>query len=380
MLHFTSDRFWKRITRRQNLVSALLSTYYFSMEQIEAATEGFDPANKIGEGGFGSVYKGLLEDGTRVAVKQLSSQSSQGNREFLNEVGMISALEHPNLVKLFGCCIDGNQLLLVYEYMENNSLGRALFGHEGNRLKLDWSTRYAICLGVAKGLAYLHEESVFRIVHRDIKATNILLDKNLNPKISDFGLAKLYEKEHTHISTRVAGTVGYMAPEYATRGYLTDKADVYSYGVVVLEVVSGKKNADETFLHLLDLAFLLLEEGRLIELVDPSLNLDYPQEEALRLLNVALLCCNSSPTLRPAMSTVARMLTGEIDVPIPTKDASVNDDWITGALKKLSSDSQPKNGQLHNSPGVSEISQRDDENVAFHTSTSESLSDVSRAS
>ncbi|RWW72962.1 hypothetical protein BHE74_00019204, partial [Ensete ventricosum] len=178
----------------------------FSYKQIKAATKNFDIANKLGEGGFGPVYKGVLPDGTLIAVKQLSSKSKQGNREFINEIGMISALQHPNLVKLYGCCIEGNQLLLIYEYMENNSLAAALFGPEQNRLRLDWKTRCNICLGVARGLAYLHEESRLKIVHRDIKATNILLDKNFNAKISDFGLAKLDEEENTHISTRIAGT------------------------------------------------------------------------------------------------------------------------------------------------------------------------------
>ncbi|KAI5419525.1 hypothetical protein KIW84_043625, partial [Lathyrus oleraceus] len=204
-----------------------LKTGYFSLRQIKAATNNFDPENKIGEGGFGPVYKGILSDGAVIAVKQLSSKSKQGNREFVNEIGMISALQHPNLVKLYGCCIEGNQLLLVYEYMENNSLARALFGKPEQKLNLDWRTRMKICVGIARGLAYLHEESRLKIVHRDIKATNVLLDKHLNAKISDFGLAKLDEEENTHISTRIAGTIGYMAPEYAMRGYLTDKADVY---------------------------------------------------------------------------------------------------------------------------------------------------------
>ncbi|KAM7498587.1 hypothetical protein LguiA_023001 [Lonicera macranthoides] len=233
-----------------------LQTGYFSLRQIKTATGNFDPKNKIGEGGFGPVYKGVLSDGAVIAVKQLSAKSKQGNREFVNEIGMISALQHPNLVKLFGCCIEGNQLLLVYEYMENNSLARAIFGREEQKLNLDWPTRKKICIGIAKGLAYLHEESRLKIVHRDIKATNVLLDKDLNAKISDFGLAKLDEEENTHISTRIAGTIGYMAPEYAMRGYLTDKADVYSFGVVALEIVSGKSNTNyrpkEEFVYLLD--------------------------------------------------------------------------------------------------------------------------------
>ncbi|KAL6599281.1 hypothetical protein ACP70R_045775 [Stipagrostis hirtigluma subsp. patula] len=285
----------------------------FTLRQMKAATRNFDVANKIGEGGFGSVYKGLLSDGTIIAVKQLSSRSRQGNREFVNEIGMISALQHPNLVKLYGCCTEGNQLLLVYEYMENNCLARALFV-EQYRLRLDWGTRRKICLGIARGLAYLHEESAIRIVHRDIKASNILLDKDLNAKISDFGLAKLNEDDHTHISTKVAGTIGYMAPEYAMRGYLTDKADVYSFGVVALEIVSGKSNTNyrpkEDFVYLLDWACVLHERGTLLELVDPDLGSDYSTEEALLMLNVALLCTTAAPTLRPKMSKVVSLLEG----------------------------------------------------------------------
>ncbi|CAA6665680.1 unnamed protein product [Spirodela intermedia] len=274
----------------------------------------FDPENKIGEGGFGPVYKGVLPDGSMIAVKQLSSKSKQGNREFVTEIGMISALQHPNLVKLFGCCIEGNQLLLIYEYMENNSLARALFGPEGLRLNLDWQTRRKICIGIARGLAYLHEESRLKIVHRDIKTTNVLLDKDLNAKISDFGLAKLDEEENTHISTRIAGTMGYMAPEYAMRGYLTYKADVYSFGVVALEIVSGKSNAKflpkDDYIYLLDWACVLQEKGTLLELVDPALGTNFSIEEAQQMLNLALLCTNQSPTLRPAMSTVVAMLEG----------------------------------------------------------------------
>nr|GMD06756.1 probable LRR receptor-like serine/threonine-protein kinase At1g07650 isoform X4 [Ipomoea batatas] len=196
-----------RISKEQELMGLDLKTGFFTFRQIKAATDNFSVANKLGEGGFGAVYKGTLLDGTIVAVKQLSSKSKQGNREFVNEIGMISGLQHPNVVRLYGCCIEGNQLLLVYEYVENNSLARALFGPQESRLQIDWPTRQRICVGIAKGLAFLHEESALKIVHRDIKAANVLLDKNLNPKISDFGLAKLDEEENTHISTRVAGTI-----------------------------------------------------------------------------------------------------------------------------------------------------------------------------
>ncbi|XP_019190173.1 PREDICTED: probable leucine-rich repeat receptor-like serine/threonine-protein kinase At3g14840 [Ipomoea nil] len=290
----------------------------FTYTQIKDATNNFDAANKIGEGGFGPVYKGSLLDGTVIAVKQLSSKSRQGNREFLNEISMISCLQHPNLVKLYGCCVERKQLLLVYEYLENNSLARALFGPEDCQLKIDWPTRHRICVGVAKGLAFLHEESEIKIVHRDIKPTNVLLDRELNPKISDFGLAKLDDDDKTHIiSTRVAGTRGYMAPEYVLWGYLTFKVDVYSFGVVTLEIVAGKNveyRRDENCLCLLDWVLDLQKQGNLIELIDPRLGSNFDKEQALRVIKVALLCTNPSPALRPSMSLVINMLEGHEDI------------------------------------------------------------------
>ncbi|XP_016472465.1 putative LRR receptor-like serine/threonine-protein kinase At1g53440 isoform X2 [Nicotiana tabacum] len=322
-----------------------LQTGHFRLRQIKAATNNFDPANKIGEGGFGPVYKGVLADGAIIAVKQLSSKSKQGNREFVNEIGMISALHHPNLVRLYGCCIEGNQLLVIYEYMENNCLARALFGRDDQRLNLDWPTRKRICLGIARGLAYLHEESALKIVHRDIKATNVLLDKDLSAKISDFGLAKLDEEENTHISTRIAGTVGYMAPEYAMRGYLTDKADVYSFGVVALEIVSGKSNTNyrpkEEFVYLLDWAYVLQEQGNLLELVDPRLGSSYSKKEVMQMINLGLLCTNPSPTLRPCMSSVVSMLEGKVPVQAPLVKRTTSDDHMRfKSFEKLSQDSQ----------------------------------------
>ncbi|RZC54376.1 hypothetical protein C5167_013231, partial [Papaver somniferum] len=309
---------WKGYLGRKNEIDEELrgldlNTNSFTLRQIKAATSNFAAENKIGEGGFGPVYKGHLLDGTTIAVKQLSSKSKQGNREFVNEIGMISALQHPNLTRLYGCCIEGNQLLLIYEYMENNSLSRALFGEEEVQLKLDWPTRHKICVGIARGLTYLHEESRLKIVHRDIKGTNVLLDKDLNPKISDFGLAKLDEEDNTHISTRIAGTRGYMAPEYALRGYLTDKADVYSFGVVALEIVSGKSNTsymlkEADCVYLLDWALILQENGNLMDLVDPKLESEFDEEEVLLMINITLTCTDTSPTRRPKMSSVVSML------------------------------------------------------------------------
>ncbi|KAK4440095.1 putative LRR receptor-like serine/threonine-protein kinase RFK1 [Sesamum alatum] len=306
-----------------------LRTGFFTYRQIKAATNNFDAANKIGEGGFGSVYKGTLLDGTIVAVKQLAAKSKQGNREFVNEIGLVSGLQHPNLVKLYGCCIEGSQLLLVYEYMENNNLARALFGPEEYQLEMDWPRRQNICVGVAKGLAFLHEESTLKIVHRDIKTNNVLLDKDLNPKISDFGLAKLDEEENTHISTRVAGTIGYMAPEYALWGYLTHKADVYSFGVVALEIVAGKSNMkyrpSENFFCLLDWALVLQKKGSLMELVDPRLGSNFNETEAEKMIRVALMCTSPSPALRPTMTEVVSMLEGHVSIQEFNMDSRIHD-------------------------------------------------------
>ncbi|TYJ34356.1 hypothetical protein E1A91_A05G162800v1 [Gossypium mustelinum] len=324
--------------REQDLRGLDLQTVSFTLKQIKAATNNFDSGNKIGEGGFGPVYKGQLADGTIIAVKQLSSKSSQGNREFLNEMGMISCLQHPNLVKLYGCCIEGNQLLLVYEYLENNSLSRALFGPEYSRINLDWPTRQKICVGIAKGIAFLHEESRLKIVHRDIKGTNVLLDRDLNPKISDFGLAKLSDEDKTHISTRIAGTIGYIAPEYALWGYLTYKADVYSFGIVALELVSGKHNMNygpvDEYTCLLDWACHLQQSGKLLELVDNKLGSNYNKSEAERMIKVALLGTNASPSLRPTMSDVVGMLEGTITIPDVIPNAcSYNEDLRFKAIR-----------------------------------------------
>ncbi|GMH29398.1 hypothetical protein Nepgr_031241 [Nepenthes gracilis] len=271
---------------------------------------------------------------------------------------MITTVQHPNLVKLHGCCNEGKELLLVYEYMENNSLARALFGRELSRLNLDWPTRKRICLGVARGLAYLHQGSRLKIIHRDIKATNVLLDKDLNAKISDFGLAKLDEDENTHISTKIAGTIGYMAPEYAMKGFLTDKADVYSFGVVVLEIVSGKSNTyyrpNEEFSYLLDWAYVLQEQGNLLELVDSSIGSNFPKDEALLLLNLALLCANPSPTLRPIMSSVVSMIEGKIQVQpsIIKRKGMQEDDIRFRAFKRLSQKSKTIGSTTSNSSQV----------------------------
>ncbi|XP_010274130.1 PREDICTED: probable LRR receptor-like serine/threonine-protein kinase At1g56140 [Nelumbo nucifera] len=300
----------------------------FSYADVRSATEDFDPKNKLGEGGFGPVYKGTLADGRVVAVKQLSAVSHQGKSQFVTEVATISAVQQRNLVTLYGCCIEGDKRLLVYEYLVNKSLDQALFGKCA--IYLDWKTRHEICLGTAKGLAYLHEESRPRIIHRDVKASNILLGADLNPKISDFGLAKLYEDNMTHLSTRVAGTIGYLAPEYALRGHLTEKADVFGFGVVALEILSGRPNSDpsldEEKLYLLEWAWNLHEKNCDLELVDPKLN-EFDEEEARRVIGVALLCTQASPTLRPSMSRVVAMLSRKTEVSAVTSRPAYLTDW-----------------------------------------------------
>ncbi|KAL7248861.1 hypothetical protein ACSBR1_011110 [Camellia fascicularis] len=300
----------------------------FSYAELRAATEEFNPTNKLGEGGFGPVYKGTLNDGRVVAVKQLSVASHQGKGQFVTEIATISAVQHRNLVKLYGCCIEGDKRLLVYEYLENKSLDQALFGKK--TLYLNWPTRFDICLGVARGLSYLHEESRVRIVHRDVKASNILLDSDLIPKISDFGLAKLYDDKQTHISTRVAGTIGYLAPEYAMRGHLTEKADVFGFGVVALEIVSGRLNSDSSLqddkIYLLEWAWNLHENKHEVELVDANLS-EFNEEEVKRVIGISLLCTQTSPTLRPSMSRVVAMLSGDIEVSDVTSRPGYLTDW-----------------------------------------------------
>ncbi|XP_022767703.1 putative serine/threonine-protein kinase isoform X2 [Durio zibethinus] len=287
----------------------------FSYNSLRSATSDFHPSNRIGGGGFGVVYRGVLRDGTPAAIKTLSAESKQGLREFVTEIDMISNIRHPNLVELIGCCVDDNHRVLVYEYLENNSLASVLLSPRSKYIALDWPTRAAICLGTASGLAFLHYEAVPHIVHRDIKASNILLDGNFHPKIGDFGLAKLFPDNVTHISTAVAGTVGYLAPEYALLGQLTMKADVYSFGVLLLEIVSGRSSSKAGFgaelMLLVEWTWKLKEEERLLDIVDPELT-RYPEDEVMRFIKVALFCTQAAAHQRPTMKQVVQMLSKDV--------------------------------------------------------------------
>ncbi|KAL5569304.1 hypothetical protein UlMin_025879 [Ulmus minor] len=294
-------------------IQILKSVHAFSYNDLKLATNGFHISNKIGEGGFGPVYKGRLGDGTIVAVKMLSAESKQGDKEFMSEIVSMCNISHENLVKLHGGCVDGPYRILVYDYMQNNSLARIMSGGEKVRGIFSWERRRKICLGIARGLAYIHEEVRPHIIHRDIKASNIVLDENFNPKISDFGLSKLFPDDITHISTRVAGTLGYIAPEYAISGRLSRKSDVYSFGVLLLEIVSGRSAVDfdlELGEHfLVEKAWDMYKDEKLKDLVDSSIFYEsFSEEEAVRFLKVGLLCVQEKTSLRPNMSMAIRMM------------------------------------------------------------------------
>ncbi|XP_004249798.4 putative serine/threonine-protein kinase [Solanum lycopersicum] len=286
----------------------------FSYKELKVATHGFGASNRIGEGGFGSVYKGRLEDGSFVAVKVLlvDLESMRGEREFISEIAALSNIRHENLVTLRGYCVDGTKRLLVYDYMENNCLSQTLLGEEQNRSKFTWELRRKISKGIAKGLSYLHEEVNPHVVHRDIKASNIVLDHNFTPKIGDFGLSRLFSKNISHITTRVAGTLGYLSPEYAISGHLTRKSDVYSFGVLLLEIISGCPviafDIERGEHFLVNKAWEMYNSGKLLELVDPILNGEFRDDEAVRFLKIGLLCVQEIASLRPKMSSVFEML------------------------------------------------------------------------
>ncbi|GLJ51898.1 hypothetical protein SUGI_1102480 [Cryptomeria japonica] len=284
----------------------------FEFKILKRATNNFDEANKLGEGGFGQVFKGTLKNGNVVAIKKLTlGRSPRAIAEFESEVKLISNVHHRNLVRLLGCCRQGQERLLVYEYMPNSSLDRILFGEHIK--SLSWKERFNIILGTARGLAYLHEEFHVCIIHRDIKSSNILLDNNFEAKIADFGLARLLPHDKTHVSTKFAGTFGYTAPEYASQGQLTEKADTYSFGVVVLEIISGRKSIDlnqpPDMQYLLEWVWSLHEENKVLEVVEGEEKMEgYNEEEVGRVINLALLCIQGSPTHRPSMSEVVTIL------------------------------------------------------------------------
>ncbi|KAA8546442.1 hypothetical protein F0562_002819 [Nyssa sinensis] len=290
---------------------------WFREAELEHATNGFSQRNLIGEGGYGVVYKGILSDGTIVAVKQLLDLDSKGDEEFANEVEIISKIRHRNLLSLRGCCatshdLKGKRRYLVYDFMSNGSLNDHLFNH--NRKQLTWPQRKNIILDVTKGLNYLHYGTKPAIYHRDIKATNILLDSEMKARVADFGLAKQSREGQSHLTTRVAGTYGYLAPEYALYGQLTEKSDVYSFGIVILEIMSGRKVLDtssSSTILITDWAWALVKSGNVKDIFDESIREDGPMGVMERFVIVGILCAHVMVALRPTIADALKMLEGQ---------------------------------------------------------------------
>ncbi|KAG6695126.1 hypothetical protein I3842_09G080600 [Carya illinoinensis] len=297
----------------------------FDFGTISLATDNFSEANKLGQGGFGAVYKGKLSDGQVIAVKRLSKNSGQGDLEFKNEVLLVAKLQHRNLVRLLGFCLERKERLLVYEFVENTSLDHFLFDPT-KRGHLDWERRYKIIGGIARGILYLHEDSRLRIIHRDLKASNILLDAYMNPKISDFGMARLFVLDETQGNTsRIVGTYGYMAPEYAMHGQFSMKSDAYSFGVLVLEILSGQKNISfrigENVEHLLSYAWRNWRENAALNIVDPTMK-PSSTSEVMRCIHIGLLCVQENVADRPTMASVVVMLNSySTTLPVPSQPA-----------------------------------------------------------
>ncbi|KAL8460298.1 hypothetical protein ACS0TY_032008 [Phlomoides rotata] len=296
----------------------------FTFETLANATDQFHENNLLGRGGFGPVYKGILTNGKEIAVKRLSEASGQGVEEFMNEVTVISKLQHRNLVRLIGCCVEKDEKMLIYEYMPNKSLDICLFDTRlPSQNVLDWTKRISIIEGIGRGIIYLHKDSRLTIIHRDLKPSNVLLDEDWNPKISDFGMARIFGSNEDHGNTaRVVGTYGYMAPEYATEGRFSEKSDVYSFGVLMLEIVKGKKNIhyynQDWSLGLLGCAWKLWSENNGLAFVDERIANSSFKREMERCIQIALLCVQEFPKDRPTIQTVLSMLSRElVDLPAP---------------------------------------------------------------
>uniref|UniRef100_A0A7N2LUP0 Protein kinase domain-containing protein n=1 Tax=Quercus lobata TaxID=97700 RepID=A0A7N2LUP0_QUELO len=305
---------------------SIVESLQFDFATIEAATNKFSDDKKLGEGGFGQVYKGILANRQEIAVKRLSRSSRQGAGEFKNEVVLVAKLQHRNLVRLLGFCLEGEEKILVYEFVPNKSLDYFLYEPERHG-KLDWSKRYKIIGGIARGMLYLHEDSRLKIIHRDLKASNVLLDENMNPKISDFGMAKIFAVDQTQANTsRVAGTFGYMSPEYVMYGQFSAKSDVYSFGILILVILSGKKinsfYQSDGPPDLLSFAWKHWEDGTLLEFLDPTLGGSYSRNEVIRCLQIGLLCVQENPVDRPTMASIVLMLNSySITPPSPQNPA-----------------------------------------------------------
>ncbi|KQK10021.1 hypothetical protein BRADI_2g51560v3 [Brachypodium distachyon] len=324
----------------------------FTLPLLRAATGNFAAENKLGEGGFGQVFKGKLPDGQAIAVKRLSKSSSQGFHELKNELVLAAKLRHRNLVHLLGVCLEEQEKLVVYEYLPNRSLDTVLFdnGRRRRRHGLDWGKRHAIIRGIARGLQYLHVDSRLRVIHRDLKPSNVLLDESMNPKISDFGLARAFRGDQSRdVTRRAAGTLGYMAPEYAYCGHVSTKSDIFSFGVILLEIVTGRRNnspsQDTNTKNLLSDVWEKWRAGSVAEIADASLGDLYPRAEMLRCVHVGLLCVQKEPALRPDASEVVLILHSQsTSLQVPSRPAFYSGTTVSGVASRVGTANVSVNG------------------------------------
>ncbi|KAM1189285.1 hypothetical protein ACFX2J_024975 [Malus domestica] len=329
----------------------------FSLKELHAATNNFNYDNKLGEGGFGSVYWGQLWDGSQIAVKRLKVWSDKADMEFAVEVEILARVRHKNLLSLRGYCAEGQERLIVYDYMPNLSLLSHLHGQHSAECLLDWTRRMNIAIGSAEGVAYLHHHLTPHIIHRDIKASNVLVDSDFQAQVADFGFAKLIPDGATHVTTRVKGTLGYLAPEYAMLGKASESCDVYSFGILLLELASGKKPIEKVSHGMkrtvTDWALPLACERKFDEIADPKLNGKYLEDELKRVVFVALLCAHSRPERRPTMLEVVELLKGE-------------------SKEKLA---QLENDELFKTPQVAEYNEGNDGATAAEGESSDFISE-----
>ncbi|KAB2611451.1 PTI1-like tyrosine-protein kinase [Pyrus ussuriensis x Pyrus communis] len=329
----------------------------FSLKELHAATNNFNYDNKLGEGGFGSVYWGQLWDGSQIAVKRLKVWSNKADMEFAVEVEILARVRHKNLLSLRGYCAEGQERLIVYDYMPNLSLLSHLHGQHSAECLLDWTRRMNIAIGSAEGVAYLHHRAIPHIIHRDIKASNVLVDSNFQAQVADFGFAKLIPDGATHVTTRVKGTLGYLAPEYAMLGKASESCDVYSFGILLLELASGKKPIEKVSVTMkrtiTDWALPLTCERKFDEIADPKLNGKYVEDELKRVVFVALLCAHSQPERRLTMLEVVELLKGE-------------------SKEKLA---QLENDELFKAPQVAEYNEGNDGTTAAEEHSSDVISE-----
>nr|KAJ0199291.1 hypothetical protein LSAT_V11C600326110 [Lactuca sativa] len=341
-LELTASESFKDIHQLENNGGKGNDLFLFSIASIMAATDDFSVENKLGQGGFGPVYKGRLSDGREIAIKRLSRTSGQGLVEFKNELVLIAKLQHTNLVRVLGCCIHGEEKMLIYEYMPNKSLDFFLFD-ETRKAELDWHKRFDIIEGIAQALLYLHKYSRMRVIHRDLKASNILLDESMNPKISDFGMVRIFKQNETEAITN----------RYAMEGTFSIKSDIFSFGVLILEIVSGRRNSsfvylDRTF-NLIGYAWELWQQGDTLELKDPTLGNTFVVQQFLRAVHVALLCVQESAVDRPTTSDMISMLLNDaIPLATPNRPAFIITARMESELKSTSDENKAKDCSINN--------------------------------